>query len=106
MAQAKSLESASPQAARDAYYHAWHNFSTGRWPSEKLSPGKQKAYVRSLDAFQNYGKLLDPPIETVRFAFEGKQVTGITSLTQAHPSTAQSGPPARVVFASRRPLIW
>ena len=74
MAQAQSLENTSPQAARDAYYHAWHNFSTGRWPSEKLSPGKQKAYERSLAAFQNYGKLLDPPIETVRFAFEGKEV--------------------------------
>lgn len=75
MAQARSLESTSPREARDAYYHAWHNFSTGRWPSEKLSPGKQQAYERALAAFQSYGKLLDPPIETVHFAFEGKQVT-------------------------------
>lgn len=80
MAQAKSLEKSSPQEAREAYYHAWHNFSTGRWPSEKLSPGKQKAYERSLDAFQAYGKLLDPPIETVRFTFEGKPVTAYLRL--------------------------
>jgi pimeloyl-ACP methyl ester carboxylesterase len=74
MKEAKALESQSPREAREAYYHAFHNFSTGRWPTEKLSPGKQKAYERSLDAFQNYGRLLDPPIETVRFPFEGKQV--------------------------------
>jgi pimeloyl-ACP methyl ester carboxylesterase len=83
MAQAKSLESASPQQAREAYYHAFHNFSTGRWPSEKLSSGKQKAYERSLDAFQAYGKLLDPPIETVRFPFEGKQVTAYLRLPKS-----------------------
>jgi hypothetical protein len=53
MAQARSLESKSPRETREAYYHAFHNFSTGRWPSEKLSPGKQKAYERALDAFQN-----------------------------------------------------
>jgi esterase FrsA len=83
MAQAKSLESKSPQEAREAYYQAFHNFSTGRWPSEKLSPGKQKAYERSLDAFQRYGQLLDPPIDTVRFAFEGKQVTAYLRLPKS-----------------------
>ena len=80
MAQAKSLEKTAPQDAREAYYHAWHNFSTGRWPSEKLSPGKQKSYERSLGAFQAYGRLLDPPIETVRFTCEGKPVTAYLRL--------------------------
>ena len=83
MAQGKSLESTSPQQAREAYYHAWHNFSTGRWPSEKLAPGKQKAYERALDAFQSYGKLLNPPIETVRFPFDGKQVTAYLRLPKS-----------------------
>lgn len=83
MAQGKSLESTSPPQAREAYYQAWHNFSTGRWPSEKLSPGKQKAYERALNAFQSYGKLLDPPIETVRFPFEGKWVTAYLRLPKS-----------------------
>ena len=83
MKEAKALEGASPQQAREAYYHAWHNFSTGRWPSEKLSPGKQKAYERALDAFQSYGKLLDPPIQTVQFPFEGKQVTAYLRLPKS-----------------------
>ena len=83
---AKAHEGASPQQAervREAYYQAWHNFSTGRWPSEKLSPGKQKAYERALDAFQAYGKLLDPPIQTVQFPFEGKQVTAYLRLPKS-----------------------
>lgn len=91
LAQAKSLEKTSPNEARDAYYHAWHNFSTGRWPTEKLSPGKQKAYERALEAFQGYGRLLDPPIETVRFTFDGKPVTAYLRL----PKGAR---PAPIVF--------
>lgn len=91
MKQAQSLEKTSPNEARDAYYHAWHNFSTGRWPTEKLSPGKQKAYERSLEAFAAYGRLLDPPIETVRFPFEGKQVTAYLRL----PKSVR---PAPIVF--------
>lgn len=94
MAQAKSLEKTAPNEAREAYYHAFHNFSTGRWPSEKLAPGKQKAYERALDAFQQYGRLLDPPIETVRFPFEGKQVTAYLRL----PKNTTGARPAPIVF--------
>jgi len=83
MTRARELEKSSPREAAETYYHAFHNFSTGRWPSEKLSPGKQKAYERSLEAFQAYGKLLDPPIETVRFPFEGKQVTAYLRLPKS-----------------------
>ena len=48
MNEAKALEQSNPKAAAEAYYHAWHNFSTGRWPSEKLAPSKQRAYERAL----------------------------------------------------------
>ncbi|HSU77298.1 MAG TPA: hypothetical protein VLI89_09510, partial [Burkholderiales bacterium] len=57
--------------ARGDYFHAWDIFNVARWPSERLSPGKQKAYARALDAFQAYAKSLNPPIETVRIPFEG-----------------------------------
>ncbi len=78
MAQAKSA--ATPKEAQEAYYHAWHNFSTGRWPTERLSPGKMKAYQRSLDAFHAYGRLLSPPIEIVRIPFEGREIVAYLRL--------------------------
>lgn len=82
MAQGKSLEAASPREARDAYYRAWHNFNTGRWPSEKNSAGKQKVYQQSLAAFRAYGRLLSPPIETVRIPFEGRELVAYLRLPQ------------------------
>ncbi len=88
MSEARALEKSSPKEAAEAYYHAWHNFNTGRWPSERLSPGKQKAYDRSLEAFQAYGKLLSPPIETVRIPFEGKELVAYLRL----PATGKSAP--------------
>jgi len=83
MALAKELEKSSPQQARENYYHAWHNFNIGRWPTEKLSPGKQKAYERSLEAFQQYGRLLTPPVETVRIPFEGKEIVAYLRLPES-----------------------
>jgi hypothetical protein len=74
IARAKALEASSPDQARDDYYRAWHNFNVARWPSEKNSSGKQKAYERGLDAFQQYAKLSSPAIETVRIPFEGKEI--------------------------------
>jgi dienelactone hydrolase len=82
MARAKELESSSPAEARDNYYRAWHNFNTGRWPTEKNSTGKQKVYERSLAAFQQYARLLAPPIETVRIPFEGKELVAYLRLPQ------------------------
>jgi pimeloyl-ACP methyl ester carboxylesterase len=64
------------------YYNAWHAFNVARWPSEKLSPGKQKAYARALEAFREYGKRLEPSIETVRIPFEGREVVAYLRLPQ------------------------
>ncbi len=66
--------------ARGEYFHAWEVFNVARWPSEKLSPGKQKAYARALEAFALYGKALNPPIETVRIPFEGKEIVAYLRL--------------------------
>jgi esterase FrsA len=77
--------------ARGDYFHAWDIFNVARWPSEKLSPGKQKAYARALEAFQLYGRSLNPPIETVRIPFEGSEIVAYLRL-----------PPA----SSRVPLVF
>ena len=69
--------------ARGDYFHAWDIFNVARWPSERLSPGKQKAYERALAAFQAYAKSLNPPIETVRIPFEGKEIVAYLRLPPA-----------------------
>lgn len=69
--------------ARGDYFHAWDIFNVARWPSERLSGGKQKAYARALDAFQAYAKSLNPPIETVRIPFEGKEIVAYLRIPRA-----------------------
>jgi pimeloyl-ACP methyl ester carboxylesterase len=72
--------------AQGDYYNAWHAFNVARWPSEKLSPGKRRAYARALEAFQQYGKSLKPPIETVRIAFEGAELVAYLRLPEQKPA--------------------
>ncbi|TMH27855.1 MAG: alpha/beta hydrolase [Betaproteobacteria bacterium] len=69
--------------ARGGYLHAWQVFNFGRWPRGRLSTGKHKAYARALDAFQAYGKSLNPPIETVRIPFDGKEIVAYLRLPRA-----------------------
>lgn len=65
---------ASGDEARELYYNAWRNFNVGRWPTEKHSDGKRASYESGLRAFNEFGKLLDPPVETVRIPFEGTEL--------------------------------
>ncbi len=51
--------------AREHYWHAWRLHHFARWPVEN-TPAKQHARQRALDAFRNYARLLDPPMEVVR----------------------------------------
>src|SRR5207245_1935232 len=76
---------------RGDYYQAWHSFNVARWPSERLSPGKQRAYARALEAFQQYARSLAPPIETLRIPFEGAEIVAYLRL----PANAR---PAPLVF--------
>jgi esterase FrsA len=69
--------------ARGDYFHTWDIFNVARWPSERLSPGKQKAYARALEAFQAYAKSLKPPIETLRIPFEGSEIVAYLRLPPA-----------------------
>ena len=64
---------------REDYLMAWRYYSFARWPTPN-SPGKKKAYQNALVAFRNYGRLLDPPMETVRIPFEGKEIVGYLRL--------------------------
>jgi esterase FrsA len=73
---------AAPAEARANYRRAWHNFNVGRWPTEN-SARKRAAYALALSAFENYGRLLDPPIETVRIGFEGSEIVGCLRLPKA-----------------------
>jgi pimeloyl-ACP methyl ester carboxylesterase len=78
--------------ARGDYFHAWDSFNVARWPSERLSSGKQKAYARALDAFQAYAKSLNPPIETLRIAFEGSEIVAYLRLPAGSRAAARAAP--------------
>jgi len=79
LAQARAQEKTAPAAARENYLQAWRYYSFARWPVPN-SPGKQKAYRRALDAFQNYTRFLDPPLEVVRIPFEKSEIIGYLRL--------------------------
>ncbi len=91
MAQAKAIESTNRSLAIENYLYAWRYYNTGRWPTERHSPGKRQAYEDGLVAFGHYSRLADPPIETVRIPFEGKEIVAYLRI----PKIAE---PAPVVF--------
>ena len=77
--------------AQENYLMAWRLYSFARWPTTN-SPGKQQAYEESLKAFAGFARTLDPPVETVRIPFEGKEIVGLLRL----PKGAR---PAPLVFS-------
>ena len=79
MERAQSRQTSAPREAAEDYLHAWESYNLARWPVEN-SPGKKQAYARALVAFQAHGRLLDPPIETVRIPFEGREIVGYLRL--------------------------
>lgn len=78
-AQAKAAEPSDPAKARELYIRAWRLYSFGRWPVP-ASEGKKLAYAKALEAFHNASKFLDPPMETVKIPFEGKEIIGYMRL--------------------------
>ncbi len=77
---AKAAEGAGKSAeAKEDYLMAWRLYSFARWPTEN-SPGKHRAYALALAAFQNFARHLDPPVETIRIPFEGKEIVGLLRL--------------------------
>jgi len=79
MAQAQQALQANPDQAAQSYKHAWEVYNAARWPTEN-SRQKKLAYDKALTAFEQYGKLISPPVEVVRFPFEGKQAVAYLRL--------------------------
>jgi len=93
--EAKSLEASDPAKANANYIRAWRIYSFGRWPVP-VSPGKQKAYAKALEAFLAHTKFLDPPLQVVHIPFEGKEIVGYLRL----PKDAK-GPVPLVIAVNR-----
>ncbi len=75
LTKAKSLEGSDKAGAAKAFEHAMEYFMFARFPLED-SPGTFKAYDKALEAFAGYARSIEPPIETVKFIHEGKDITG------------------------------
>jgi esterase FrsA len=73
--------------AKKDFHQAWLYYSFARWPVPN-SPGKQKAYEKALDAYQQYAKKYDPPLEVLRVPYEGSEVVGYVRT----PKNAKSVP--------------
>ncbi len=75
-ADAKAADAAGHgKDAQEGYLQAWRLYSFARWPTPN-SPGKQKAYVKAVEAFAAYAQHLDPAPALVRIPFEGKEIVG------------------------------
>jgi esterase FrsA len=64
------------KAAQAAWLAAWRLYTFGRWPVAK-SPKKVECYAKAKSAFEAYGRIVDPRIETIRIPFEGKEIVGL-----------------------------
>lgn len=79
MAQGKNAEASDRALAAKYYRYAFEYHLFARFPLEN-SPGKMKSYEKALAAFAAYARLQDPPLETVRIPFEGKEIVGYLRL--------------------------
>lgn len=74
--EAAARAAADLNGKRENWRQAWLDYHFGAWPAQDTD-GKRADYVKAVAAFRNYGKLLDPPAETVRIPFEGKEIVGL-----------------------------
>ena len=81
---------ATSGAERENWHQAWLDYHFGAWPAQN-TPGKRADYKKAVEAFREYGKLLDPPAETVRIPFEGKEIVGYLQLPQGCAARARRG---------------
>lgn len=73
------LEGGDGKAAAEAYFLAYANYRTGRYPVASTQ-GKQEAYRHSLRCFHKAARYFDPPLELVEFPFDGVQLKGYLQL--------------------------
>ncbi len=84
--EARQIQPQQPSQAATLYRRAWEVYNTARWPTEN-SARKKVAYQKALEAFVAYGALVSPPIEVVRFPFEGRQAVAYLRLpAQVRPA--------------------
>jgi len=83
MAKAQAELASSPQQADKDFVQAWRYYDFGRWPSERISPGREKAYQKGLQAYLAHGRLLHPPLEVVHIPFEGKEITAYLQMPKS-----------------------
>lgn len=68
-------QGADDNSIRDAWFLAYANCRTGRYPVAS-TPGKQEAHRHSLRCFRKAARYFDPPLQVVEIPFEGKTLTG------------------------------
>lgn len=77
LAKAKQELPADRTAADTDFLNAWRYYSLARWPT-LLSPAKREAWTKAKEAFNEHGKMMDPPANTIRIPFaEGRDIVGI-----------------------------
>jgi pimeloyl-ACP methyl ester carboxylesterase len=64
---------ADASARGELLKQAYELYTMGRFPA-RTSPGKQRAYEKSLTAYLAYTATLPQPMEVVRIPFEGKEI--------------------------------
>jgi esterase FrsA len=79
MERAKQLEATNKAEANTDYLRAWNIYHFGSWPVP-TSPGKERAYAKSLTAFLAHGRLMDPAFTVVHIPFEGSEIVGYLRL--------------------------
>ncbi|MGH9357800.1 MAG: alpha/beta hydrolase [Candidatus Acidiferrales bacterium] len=82
MAKAQAELASSPQQANKDFVQAWRYYDFARWPSGRISPAKEKAYEKGLQAYLAHARLLSPKLEVVRVPFEGKEITAYLQLPE------------------------
>ena len=75
LAKAKTIEATNKAEAAHVYDKAMQWYMFARFPLED-SPGTAQAYKKAIDAFAGYSRLVDPPIEPVKFDYNGTEITG------------------------------
>ncbi|HEY2336104.1 MAG TPA: alpha/beta fold hydrolase [Burkholderiales bacterium] len=81
------------------FHQAWLYYSFARWPVPN-SPGKHKAYEKALEAYLEYAKKYNPPLEVLRVPFEGSEVVGYLRMPKTQgPAPAQAGAPLVLAIA-------
>ena len=75
LAHAKTLEASNKTEAAHAYDKAMQWYMFARFPLED-SPGTARAYQKAVEAFAGYSRMVDPPIEAVKFIYNGTEIVG------------------------------